>query len=150
LIALEDSVGQDQIDHDWYQIATTAPPDDPAEIDSMIYTYQTVVLNQDSAYCRGCELVIHHRRIESDVLPTLRMYRNGDDDFFEISALNDFSGAKMEIVGGAGFSYRGFGENDAFRVHGGAIEGGFQLLSEGNGIFNSEYGDGTFDNNDIT
>ena len=133
-------------DHDWYQIETTTPT---GSIDSMIYTNQSVVLNKDTALCEGCELVIHPRTFDNDVLPTMRMIQHDSTVWGEMSVWDTDGVPFMSFVnskatsGYTAFSYRETDGSTPFSILGTAPEGSLQIRSDGQ-MRRIPYGSGTF------
>lgn len=138
--------GQGGYDHDWYRIGTGAAPMTATEFDSMIYTYQTVVLNQDTAYCPGCELVLHPRTIDADVLATIRGYGPDTVDFYEISAIN--GGGAVFITSGDNpqFLVRQTGRTATFWIDSNSVAEAIRIKPEGQGIRIGDYGGGNLTN----
>ena len=146
-----DSVGPE--DYDWLIAANAATgvtnkgrvPNQATDIDSIKYTKNTVVINRDSAYCPGCELVIHHREIDGDALPTLRMYTQNDESFFEISASNrNPNGTMASFVGQGGMSYRRFSSGWTWAIMDNSTENAWILNADTLGISMGDYGKGRF------
>ena len=115
------------------------------DIDSIIYTKNVVVLNRDTSYCSGCELVIHHREISGDSLATIRMYGKFEtNSFTQIDALSgdDFNGTHFQVVGNGGMSYRRFSKGPSFSIESDVTAGALIVQADTAGIEIGEYGKG--------
>ena len=133
--SLGDVTVTEEPDHDFYVIGTT---DQATSIDQQLWTNQVLVLNRDSAYCPGCELVIHPRP-DGDVLSTIRMYNDDGSQFLQFDAVERLSPARieLEVVGNGGMAYRNFSSNPTFQVAYNAPE--YSLQVQQNNIRLAQY-----------